>query len=643
MEQSKTREESNFRRTLVFDLQDEETIKDYLHPKKRTRFEILKRLYQPILSDKKLVWGHIMYSLSAGLLALLSAFILQFIIPIMTDLLARGEVDMEGESELLVPIALYSVLYLVLSVISIHIEERIKVQFTKIRMGLVAGVAGKTAQMEIGLKDNARFLNQLGDYFEPIQQTNSGVEGVYIKVFETGKSVVAVLLLSVILARVHVVIPGMALVAIILVTYADYRYSKAHKVQMPAFTAIRRKFSNLINRAQDFSYGKDIRVFKLQDQMKKRSEDVLEDQLDLQANLRKSKRPSSLIKGFALSLLQIAILYFLFRGYFNQHIDLTFLIMILSVLTIFTNEMFQVTQMIAFVYEQSINMDYFYDFMDADLYVEGGEEWPSDFQGPMDIVFDDVWFRYPGTENWVLEGINLTINEEESLALVGVNGAGKTTLTNLLCGLYAPEKGTITIGGRDLQSFSREALQKHIAVVLQSYEPIAVSVKENVAPSGFNIDEERVADVLTQVGLYDKIVSFDKGIDSTMLRVIEDDGLVLSGGENQKLSIARALYQEASKIMILDEPTSALDALAEQTIYQDFANMMEGKTGIFISHRLASTRFCDKIALLDGGRIAQIGRHEDLVKEDGLYRDLYETQASYYRKEETDEEQAEFV
>ena len=179
--------------------------------------------------------------------------------------------------------------------------------------------------------------------------------------------------------------------------------------------------------------------------------------------------------------------------------------------------------------------------------------------------------------------------------------------------------------------------------MLQSYEPIAVSVKENVAPSGFNIDEERVADVLTQVGLYDKIVSFDKGIDSTMLRVIEDDGLVLSGGENQKLSIARALYQEASKIMILDEPTSALDALAEQTIYQDFANMMEGKTGIFISHRLASTRFCDKIALLDGGRIAQIGRHEDLVKEDGLYRDLYETQASYYRKEETDEEQAEFV
>ena len=337
MEQSKTREESNFRRTLVFDLQDEETIKDYLHPKKRTRFEILKRLYQPILSDKKLVWGHIMYSLSAGLLALLSAFILQFIIPIMTDLLARGEVDMEGASELLVPIALYSVLYLVLSVISIHIEERIKVQFTKIRMGLVAGVAGKTAQMEIGLKDNARFLNQLGDYFEPIQQTNSGVEGVYIKVFETGKSVVAVLLLSVILARVHVVIPGMALVAIILVTYADYRYSKAHKVQMPAFTAIRRKFSNLINRAQDFSYGKDIRVFKLQDQMKKRSEDVLEDQLDLQANLRKSKRPSSLIKGFALSLLQIAILYFLFRGYFNQHIDLTFLIMILSVLTIFTS------------------------------------------------------------------------------------------------------------------------------------------------------------------------------------------------------------------------------------------------------------------------------------------------------------------
>ncbi len=640
MEKSKTSEQNNFRRTLVFDLQDEEVIKDYLHPGKRSRWEVLKRLYQPVRKDKKLTFYHIVYGLSAGLLALLSAFILQFIIPIMEKLLGQGVDSLQGAQELLVPIAIYSLIYLLLNILAIQVEERSGAKFTAIRMGEVSTICQKTTRMEIGLMDNARFRNQLGNYFDPLMQTGQGMEGIYNKVFTSSKSVVAVFLLSFLLARIHILILLVTFLVILLVTYADYRYGLAHRAKMADFSANDRKYDNLLERAQDFQYGKDVRVYKMDKPLLERAQEIIHKDFLLQKELRSKKRPSSLLKGFALSLLQVVILYFLFRGYIGQEFSLAFLVMILSVLTLFTSEMFQVSQMIAFVYEQSISLDYLYDFLDADLYVEGGQDFPASFQEPADIVFEDVWFRYPGSEDWVLEGVNLTIKEGETLALVGVNGAGKTTLSNLLCGLYTPERGKITIGGYDLQSFSKEALQDYVAVVLQDFEPLALTVKENVAAASEHIDEERVVEVLKQVGLYDKIESFEKGIDSTMLRVLEDDGLVLSGGENQKLSIARAMYRENAKVLILDEPTSALDALAEQAIYQDFAQIMGGKTGIFISHRLASTRFCDKIALLDGGKISQVGSHEDLLQEDGLYQKLYTTQASYYRKEGHDEKQA---
>lgn len=640
MEKSKTSEQNNFRRTLVFDLQDEEVIKDYLHPRKRSRWEVLKRLYQPVRKDKKLAFYHIVYGLSAGLLALLSAFILQFIIPIMEKLLGQGVKSLQGAQELLVPIAIYSLIYLLLNILAIQVEERSGAKFTAIRMGEVSTICQKTTRMEIGLMDNARFRNQLGNYFDPLMQTGQGMEGIYNKVFTSSKSVVAVFLLSFLLARIHILIPLVTFLVILLVTYADYRYGLAHRAKMADFSANDRKYDNLLERAQDFQYGKDVRVYKMDEPLIERAQEIIQKDFLLQKELRSKKRPSSLLKGFALSLLQVVILYFLFRGYIGQEFSLAFLVMILSVLTLFTSEMFQVSQMIAFVYEQSISLDFLYDFLDADLYVEGGQDFPASFQEPADIVFEDVWFRYPGSEDWVLEGVNLTIKEGETLALVGVNGAGKTTLSNLLCGLYTPERGKITIGGYDLQSFSKEALQDYVAVVLQDFEPLALTVKENVAAASEHIDEERVVEVLKQVGLYDKIESFEKGIDSTMLRVLEDDGLVLSGGENQKLSIARAMYRENAKVLILDEPTSALDALAEQAIYQDFAQIMGGKTGIFISHRLASTRFCDKIALLDGGKISQVGSHEDLLQEDGLYQKLYTTQASYYRKEGHDEKQA---
>ena len=266
--------------------------------------------------------------------------------------------------------------------------------------------------------------------------------------------------------------------------------------------------------------------------------------------------------------------------------------------------------------------------MDTKLVTEGEiDELPKE----MEIRFDHVWFKYPGTENYIYKDFSFTIQKGERLAIVGVNGAGKTTLVKLMCGLYAPTKGHIYINDIDLQEYKKETLYQMFGTVFQDFAVLAFPVKENVAASK-EVDEARVKEVLESVGLGKKIENLPKGIDTMMLKIVDEEGTDLSGGERQKLAIARALYKDAPMV-IMDEPTAALDALAEAEIYESFSNLVEGKTAVYISHRLASTKFCDKIALFDGDGVKEYGTHEELMEKKGTYYDMFVVQGKYYQED----------
>jgi ABC-type multidrug transport system fused ATPase/permease subunit len=284
---------------------------------------------------------------------------------------------------------------------------------------------------------------------------------------------------------------------------------------------------------------------------------------------------------------------------------------------------------IGFIRDQLLYVDDMYKFLDTSLITENSDKSFSADE-PIRIEFENVSFKYPGTERYVLRNLNLTIEPSEKLALVGINGSGKTTLVKLLCGLYRPTEGRILINGTDYMDMKLSDLQKLITMVSQDVQPLAFSVVENIAASE-TVDRDRTEQCLRQVGLWDKVKDLPKGMDTTVLKVLDEDGVVFSGGENQKLMIARALYKSGTQLMIMDEPTASLDALAEEKIYKEMNEIMQGKTSIFISHRIASTRFCDRIVLLDGGSIRQSGTHEELMAEGGLYREMFETQAKYYR------------
>ena len=244
--------------------------------------------------------------------------------------------------------------------------------------------------------------------------------------------------------------------------------------------------------------------------------------------------------------------------------------------------------------------------------------------------FENVSFRYPKAENYALKKLNLTLHAGERLAIVGLNGAGKTTFIKLLLRLYEPTEGTIYLNGVDVRTYDREAYYRVFAPVFQDVNLFAFPLAENVSmkpPAETNKNEAEQC--LNAAGFAERLTELSKGVDTEVLKVIYDDGVDFSGGEKQKLALARALYKKAP-VVILDEPTAALDALAEHKLYQDFDKLIGGKTAVYISHRLSSTRFCDKVAMFADGELAEYGTHQSLLEQNGAYAEMFHVQAQYY-------------
>lgn len=248
-----------------------------------------------------------------------------------------------------------------------------------------------------------------------------------------------------------------------------------------------------------------------------------------------------------------------------------------------------------------------------------------------ELRLENVTFRYPGTKTNLFEHLNLTIRPGEKVAVVGLNGAGKTTLVKLLCGFYDPDEGRVLLNGTDIREYNRQDYYKLLCAVYQDYSVLDVTVAENVAQQQENIDIQRVNDCLEKAGLKDFDSQLPQGLQTHVGREVNLDGVLFSGGQTQRLMLARALYKDGP-ILVLDEPTAALDPIAESDIYQKYNEMTAGKTSLFISHRLASTRFCDRILYLEAGKIVEEGTHQELLNRGGAYAKLFEIQSRYYQE-----------
>lgn len=395
------------------------------------------------------------------------------------------------------------------------------------------------------------------------------------------------------------------------------------------------EYANKIATSREFA--KDIRMFGLRGWL----EDLWGSTMRLYSAFcakRERKYIWANIIDIVLTFLRNGIAYaFLIGITVKNGLPASQFLLYFAALSGFAQWVVEILDKLSVMHKQSLDISTIREFLDWNepFDLNGGERIAFEPNKQYEIRLDDVSFRYPKADKDTLSHINLTVHPGEKLAIVGLNGAGKTTLVKLVCGFLDPTEGRILLNGEDIRKFNRNDYYALFSAVFQEFSVLDVTVKENVAQCVDGIDETRVWQCIDKAGLTEKIQSLPKGIETHLGRRVFKDGVEFSGGQTQRLMLARALYKNAP-ILVLDEPTAALDPIAENDIYQKYNEMTHGRTSFFISHRLASTRFCDRIIFVDGGKIAEEGTHDELLKNGGGYAYLFEVQSKYYRSDNQD-------
>lgn len=389
-----------------------------------------------------------------------------------------------------------------------------------------------------------------------------------------------------------------------------------------------RILSYLFSIFTDFSYGKDIRLFEAEPLMTTRMKDTVDELWRVCfGNYTKSGACQA---GRAAIAQGVVVLIYAMLAVQTVQKGLSiadFVMLTAAAVSFASSVMTAVTSAMNF-YGALKMVAPFGEYMNLPPVLSQGSEPVPELTGEDAVVFDHVSFTYPRAAEPTLKDLCFTIKRGERLAVVGENGAGKTTMIKLLLRLYEPDEGRIYLGGRDIRTMSREETLKQFAVVFQDFKLLAFSVKENICigPDG---DEERLHEVLRKLDLDKVMESTPHGAETSVYRLFDEEGVEFSGGERQKMAIARALYKD-SPIVVMDEPTAALDPIAEAEIYGHLNQLVEHKTALFISHRLSSCKFCDRVAVFENGGVTQCGSHKELMAQEGLYRRMFAAQARYY-------------
>jgi ATP-binding cassette, subfamily B, bacterial len=409
--------------------------------------------------------------------------------------------------------------------------------------------------------------------------------------------------------------------------------SKANAIQVKHFLKLadlNRAFSYIYWNITDFKYGKDIRLYHASDMLLHKANSYNDEQTN---KWREQSQEVNQLYMFdsVMSALSDGITY-LYLGYLalKKLITIGDFTLLGTTTTTLRNNIQVTVQQLQELQKRCIYAYEFVSFMDYPSRTNHGDRQLTTHDQHV-IEFNHVTFRYPNTDVDVLKDVSLTLRPGEHLSIVGLNGAGKTTFIKLLCRLYDVSEGEILLDGINIKEYDEDAYMKLFSVVFQDFKLFSFTIKDNISLNdSATCDDTEVLDYLKLAGLEDRINTLEKGIETTLFKQFEETGIEPSGGEQQKLAIARALYKNAP-IVILDEPTAALDPIAEYDIYRQFDQLVGGKTTIYISHRLSSCKFCDKIAVFSHGTVSEYGTHDELTAlEGGLYRDMFEAQAQYY-------------
>lgn len=438
--------------------------------------------------------------------------------------------------------------------------------------------------------------------------------------------------------RILLVVICMFVSSIYLRNYAiSYAHSRREEI-----TETDRKSQYLKRNGLDIRAGKDVRIYRMEHWFQSMYDNLLTQMKKLHIKTESKWYFLVLSDQMWATIRDILAYSVLISMVLAKEINIVTFTLLIGLISGFAYWMWLAAESYANVKQASVQVSDLRKVMNMQdrFHHDEREELPDITKG-VRIEFKDVSFRYEDAQTDTLSHLTFVIEPGEKLALVGTNGAGKTTLIKLLCGLYTPTAGSILINGQDVSLMKLDEYYKLFSVVFQDTELMAFNIEMNV--SGCveeEIDRERLKESLQRAGLWERIERLDQGTKTYITQVLDEGGVMFSGGETQKLLLARAIYKNAP-ILLLDEPSAALDPIAESQMYEEFGRLTQGKTALFISHRLASTRFCNRILLLENGKITEEGSHEELLEKKGRYRELFDIQSHYYKEGVTDNDEAE--
>lgn len=609
------------------------------HERERKGIQATKHgMFNNFVYAVKLTWQlNNQFIIAMIVMGVLSAFymLIGIYIPKIVLALVENKVTTDIMIKVLVAVG---IIILVVKLINTKAQYVGEYAWDKVYKGLVSKYLRKSFTTDFKNMENPDFLDLI-ERSKHAMYNYQGISGYCRR----GSNILSNIVLVVIAGAAIAVINPLIILVLVVISYFIYKILDSTMEWMKvnfrdAMSSNFRKNYYFSSTARDFKYAKDIRLFKMQDFIEQTWKDI---NTVYYAACKKNHRKwvmcetkMSFLRLFQNLLLYVVLIYMVL----NKGMSISDFVLYIGLVASFSTAMTDMFCNMVWMNMNRMELDDFRTFMDWN------EDKPDIEKGQgvskniglkqFEFKFENVSFKYPGHEKYVLKNINLTIEAGSKLAVVGINGAGKTTLTKLLMRLYEPTEGRILLNGVDVKKYDRDTYFKIFAPVFQNIEIFAFPVWQNISMKPENeTDKNRTMEALERSGLDEKINKYENKIDTMLLRIFDPNGVDLSGGERQRLAMARALYQNR-EVLVLDEPTAALDALAEDRMYQEFNQMVKGKTAIFISHRLSSTRFCDKIVMFEDGRIIEEGTHEQLIKANGKYRNMFQVQAQYYKDKE---------
>ena len=577
---------------------------------------------------KSLILFIITGSIAAASMTYLWSFIGKLVIDMIEQQASSPDKDIKPLLYLTLITSAAELLFMWLNTVS---SMKMSVGFTYVRLMIIKERIAKTLGMEYEALETPEMLDRLQKAKRATAGDWQGVQGMMTYMQVMGVQIISVTIAVAIMTTFN---PWIILIIVVLsfaqFLFFDYIRKKDKKEMWDAMMPHWRKLEYMETVTTDFSYAKDIRLFGMQKYLAKKQIDVYDEELRHWIKSRQYWIYNTIFAHGISLLRQLIIIGWLVYSVVFNGLSIGNFTLYTASAAAFSNAINEILQALSALRERSAHTDDYRSFMDIPSADDKAQTIPIPPADKYTFEFKNVSFKYRGQEKYALKNVNLTLHAGEKLAVVGLNGAGKSTFIKLLLRLYDVTEGCILMNGTDIRKFDRKEYYELFAPAFQDVMVFAFPVAENVSmKEPFNTDKAEAEKMLRLAGLGDKLDKLEKGVDTELLKVLYDDGVDLSGGEKQKLALARALYKK-SKIIVLDEPTAALDALAEFRLYQSFNELVGDRTAVYISHRLSSTRFCDRVAMFKDGEMVEIGTHDSLMEADGAYADMFRVQAQYY-------------